>query len=531
MSPRGTTLLLALPLACASPAPADDDGSTGASTTEAATATSTTSATTGTSEPPPTTGDSTGEPPAQTALLVHSFGEYALGPLEETEPCAQWTLHNEQPVYVNTVTLSNDGGYHHSNWLVVPETSFAGDDGFFDCNDRGFSELGAAVAGTVLFAQSTQSRYETQELPVGVVVKIPPRHKLIASVHLLNLSTAATTTELRMGLEILHPELVETIVAPFRLGYEDLAIPALSESRFTGECILDTQYETKSGVALDIKLYHVLPHYHYLGNYFSVEILGGPRDGEQIYLHTGFNADGNGQTFDPPIDLTGARGLRFTCGYDNWRDKQIGHGIGDQEMCDMLALADMRVMMSGTVSSGSQLLGAEGEILLHGGPCNAIALPKNASQSPPTTAELEAPLYVPPTADGDVDLDPVKPCIDTPADAQPSGPATLASLRATVFGPSCSFSSCHGGKTPAAVRLDGADLHALLLGPSSAKGIPLVTPGDPDNSWLYRLLSQCEPRDAEGSLHTHMPYNAPNLMDPRLVAEVRAWISAGALPL
>ena len=110
-----------------------------------------------------TSDTTTGEQPPETALLVHSFGEYALGPLEETEPCAQWTLHNEQPLYVNTVTLSNDGGYHHSNWLVVPEDSFAGDDGFFDCEDRGFSQLLAAVSGTVLFAQSTQSRYEAQE--------------------------------------------------------------------------------------------------------------------------------------------------------------------------------------------------------------------------------------------------------------------------------------------------------------------------------------------------------------------------------
>lgn len=84
---------------------------------------------TGPREPSPTSDGTTGEPPPETALLVHSFGEYALGPLEETEPCAQWTLHNEQPLYVNTVTLANDGGYHHFSWLVVPETSFFGDDG------------------------------------------------------------------------------------------------------------------------------------------------------------------------------------------------------------------------------------------------------------------------------------------------------------------------------------------------------------------------------------------------------------------
>ena len=124
MSSRSTLLLLALPLACASPAPADGDGSSGTTTDISET---TAASSSGTSEAP-TTGEHTGTPdePPETALLVHSFGAHDLGPLQETEPCAQWTLHNEQPLYVNTVTLSNDGVYHHSNWLVVPDDLLRG---------------------------------------------------------------------------------------------------------------------------------------------------------------------------------------------------------------------------------------------------------------------------------------------------------------------------------------------------------------------------------------------------------------------
>ncbi len=515
--------LLLLPACQSAPTPADTEAAT-----EPATTTNPTNGTTTT----PTTGDAssttTGEPPPNTALVVHSFGDYQLAPLQEIEPCAQWTLHNEQPLYVDTVILSNDGGYHHSNWLVVPETIFPGDDGYFDCNARGFSELQAAVSGTVLFAQSTQSRYETQDLPDGVVIKVPPRHKLIAGVHLLNLSSADLASELRMGLQIVHPQQVQTIVAPFRLNYQDLQIPAQKQSRFTGECILDEQYQALAGVPLDIKLYHILPHYHYLGNYFAVEIVGGPRDGEQIFLHEGFNADGNGRTYDPPIDLSGAKGLRFSCGYDNWRDKEIHYGIGDQEMCTMLGLADMRVMMNASVDSGTQMVGADGEVLLYEGTCGSLAIPKNASQSMPTAAELAAPLYVPPSEPGDGELDPVKQCVDTPADAEPLAPPTLTSLRETIFNPSCSFSSCHGGKTPISPRLDGADLHAQLLATADQAKMPRVDPGDPGNSWLYRLVSQCEPKDASDHVFTHMPYNSPTLLEPRLVAKLRAWIEAGA---
>ena len=516
--------LLACPSAPASSASSAADSD--ASTTVDVAPGSSGAAPTSTGEPGTST---TGDPGPETAQMVHSFGKYTMKSFEETEPCAQWTLNNDKAIYINTVTLANDGGFHHSNWLVVPETEFPGEDGYFNCGDRGFNELQAAITGTVLIAQSTQSRYETQELPEGVVIKVPPRHKVVAGVHLLNLSSEALDSELRMSLTLTHPRDVATIVAPFRLNYQDLRIPALTQSRFTGECMLADPYQSSTGVALDLKLYHVLPHYHYLGNYFSIEIIGGPRDGEQIYLHTGFNADGNGRTYSPPIDLSGALGLRFTCGYDNWRDKEINYGIGDQEMCTMLGLADMRVMMNGSVDGGTKLDDSQDDILEFSGPCSVFALPKSNAQTMPTADERDAPFYVPPAAEGDIDLDPVKPCLDVPADAEPLAPATLASLRATVFNPSCSFSSCHGGKSPASVRLDGADLHAVLLGKASADTpMPLVDPGKPDNSWLYQLVSRCEPSDAGGNVHTHMPYNAPTLLDPRLVAKLRAWIAAGA---
>ena len=59
--------------------------------------------------------------------------------------------------------------------------------------------------------------------------------------------------------------------------------------------------------------------------------------------------------------------------------------------------------------------------------------------------------------------------------------------------------------------------------------MPLVTPGDPSNSWLYQLISQCEPTDDAGNMVASMPRNAPNLLDEVVVAKVRAWIETGAL--
>ena len=481
----------------------------------------------------PGTAASTGEPgdDGERATLVHSYGLTVLQAFEETEPCVQWTLDNDQPLYVNAVTLVNDGGFHHSNWLTVPEDKFPGEDGFFRCSDRGYTELEAALAGTVVFAQSTQSRSEVQQLPPGVVIKIPPRHKIIAGVHLLNLASVAIETELRMALDIIHPRDVEVLVAPFRLTYYDLHIPASRRSRFTGTCKLAGPYVGAVDGEFDLKLYHVLPHTHYLGDYFRLEKIDAAGDGEVVFEKTGFNADANGKAFDPPLDLSGSAGLRFSCGYDNWRDVPIGWGIGDQEMCVMLGLADSRAVMDISVLTGSKATGVDGDVLLNEGPCTVLAFPEHGAQTEPTAEEEAAPLYVPPGDPGDVDLEPLKRCVDADASVPSKGAPSLRGISGAIFAPGCVFSSCHDAKQPAAgLDLQSPGLHARLLAHKVAARVdaPLVAPGAAADSWLYQIVSRCDPTDSEGQVLRHMPYNAPTLLTDGSVALIRAWINAGA---
>jgi len=460
------------------------------------------------------------------ARVVHSYGTVELTPAEETQPCIQWTLDNEESIYINRVTITNDGGFHHSNWFVVPESFAEGEDGYFDCSSRGFGELEAALAGTVLTAQSTQSRFETMQLPEGVVVKAPPHHKIIAGGHLLNLSNDDYPTELRMELEIIHPKLVEVVTAPFRLSYFDLTIGPLAESRFSGECDFKSLYETQTNGDFDMTLYYVLPHYHYLGNFFDLSIFGGPRDGESVFQLNGFNASGNGGALEPPLEMTGTSGFSFTCGYNNWQSKEIGWGIGDQEMCVMLGLADSRVVMDASVSSGS-VVGADDDITMHEGNCAVIGLPKNDAQAPPTAEEIAGEFYVPPS-------DPSVPAADSCVDAEEvdvsADEATLSAIRDSLFVSSCQFSSCHQGENAiAGLDLAAEDLHAELMGhtlSTTSTGGKLVEPGDPDASWLYQSIAKCDPA-GDGS-EPHMPLNSAALVNAKMIAQVRAWIEAGA---
>ncbi|MFT4702354.1 MAG: hypothetical protein ACI81R_000038 [Bradymonadia bacterium] len=469
--------------------------------------------------------DAAERPPFEPApgSVYHSFGVFELEPFEETSPCVVWTLNNEQPLYVNRVVLANEGGFHHSNWFSVPDDLYAGPDGYFPCDERRFTELDAAIKGTVLFAQSTQSLFEEQAFRDGAVIKIPARSSIIAAAHLLNLSNQTRSTELRMQLDLIHPREVDAILGPIRFTYLDLDIPAGADARFSAECDLS---RVGNG---DIKIHWVVPHYHYLGNHFRLEVLGGPNDGDVLYELDGFNSDANGQAFDPPLELSDADGLRFTCGFYNPTPNSVGWGIGDQEMCVMLALAESGFMIDGTVDSTDSTVEGEGR-LLNEGACSVIGIPQNREQRGPTDEEIAGDLYLPPS-DGTVTERLEGVCVDTPSDAAPPGDTTLSAIESAIFRPSCTFSSCHGGPLSAAnldLASDGLYERLMTHSVSRPGADPLIVPGDPEGSTLYQLLSTCTP-SVGGVAVPHMPLNAPELLPDASVAMIRQWIADGAV--
>jgi hypothetical protein len=78
--------------------------------------------------------------------------------------------------------------------------------------------------------------------------------------------------------------------------------------------------------------------------------------------------------------------------------------------------------------------------------------------------------------------------------------------------------------------LSATDLHGELMDHEVVADVslPLVEPGDPEGSHLYQRLARCEAVDDAGHPLSHMPYNAPFLLDDELVALVRTWIEDGA---
>jgi len=323
-------------------------------------------------EPPPTS--SAACPPER--CLENDFGTFDLDASTEIDGlCWSWTMDNDEPVWVNAVTATNGGWFHHSNWFWVPEADYDREDGAWPCSEVGFSELEATLKGGVVFAQSTQFDEETQSFVAGAAVEVGERARIIANSHLLNWSTDPVETSLHVRLDLLPESEVETPLAPFRLTYLDLQIPAGERSSHGAQCDLANMYDAVMGRPFDFRLHYVLPHFHYLGTGFRLSRYADGQPDEVLFELE--NPEGHpwGYTFESPIEMSDAQGLWFECLHDNPSSVDVGWGIGDQEMCVMLGFSDSGFKFDATVhTTDSEATLADGTVA-HSGNCVVLGTP------------------------------------------------------------------------------------------------------------------------------------------------------------
>jgi hypothetical protein len=103
--------------------------------------------------------------------------------------------------------------------------------------------------------------------------------------------------------------------------------------------------------------------------------------------------------------------------------------------------------------------------------------------------------------------------------------ATLASVQANVFNPSCI--DCHAGaNAPQGLRLDAANSFTNLVGVPSREDSSFlrVAPGDPDQSYLIHKL------EGTASVGDQMPLGGAPIPQST-INFVRQWITDGALPV
>lgn len=305
--------------------------------------------------------------------FFHTFEPFRIESGEEKlDVCQSWTLDNDEPLYVSQIRQANDGGWHHSNWYFVPEELYEGPDGTWPCGERGFTQLGATNAGGVFFAQSTQTFEETQGFAEGAVIEIPPRHKVVGDVHLLNVAASEMSTSISFDVKTIPEEDVRVKLRPIVLTNEALDIEPRAESRFGMNCNVGEQFERLLGRAPDYNIYYVLGHYHDWGNYFRLSFVDDAGDDRTVFELSGTVGEPLGTALDPPMNSGGAANLRLECGYMNNTDRRLAYGFQGEEMCLVLAYTDADIKVGALSGTNTAMGPNEDGIFMNETRCGAV---------------------------------------------------------------------------------------------------------------------------------------------------------------
>ena len=318
---------------------------------------------------PPTDAQFVGE-------KTYEFGPFTVAPNAEiTNDCVQITLGNEQYANVNVVELTTGPGFHHSNWFFVPDFVFPGEDGTYNCRDRGFDQAIAAIHGGVFFAQSTQAPHEVQAFPEGVVVRIPPRHKLVSQIHLLNPADEPLNLSPNIKVTYVEDEDVSIRLAGMSFQTMALELPPNMQSRFSVECDLTERHVALLGRQPDFNIYYALAHYHELGTKLTLDAVKPNGEITNVYTTETKVGDALGGRIEPAFDFTGYAKVRLSCEYYNPRSVSVGYGVGDQEMCVFLAFTDSTYNWGGGVNEedAPQNPMLDGNVMTYENPCAVFA--------------------------------------------------------------------------------------------------------------------------------------------------------------
>lgn len=303
--------------------------------------------------------------------ITHRFAATTVGAGGEvTGVCRSWTLGNDADVWVHAVFFQQTEDSHHANFVFVPDDQYAGPDGLWNCDARGYDFYAASSKGGVLYPQSTQATSELQAFPDGAAVRLPAHTRIISDVHLVNASASKVKGHAELTLYTLPPEKVVTKLTAFHVEYVDLHIPPHADSRFTSSCGIADAFTAKTGKPWTPKLYYTLPHTHQHGKRVFLQILGGPNDGKTIFETPAYDGAAHGRAYDPPIDLAGATGFRYGCEYTNPTGAEIPWGFAEGEMCEIFGFVDEGPFFWATAATGTAMGAANGEQLFES-PCAA----------------------------------------------------------------------------------------------------------------------------------------------------------------
>ena len=256
------------------------------------------------------------------------LGPFEVAPQYEREVYFYQPLDHAEDLFVNRFELSMRSGSHHfilnqfpdyTPTDIIPQPEIYRDlrDTAGNYQDaEGYDLFDWRVMQyqvPIVIAQSTRLDFS---LPPGVAMRLPAGTGLDMNSHYANATDQAAIGEVFVNLHLIEPSEVERVAEVFALSNFDIDLPAGQVTSLEKEFIFKE----------DRHIFQLVSHTHDRMEEFTAELIGGPRDGELIYI--GYDWEHPAPLrFDPPLMVEEGQGFRIRATYDNDTERNLNFGF------------------------------------------------------------------------------------------------------------------------------------------------------------------------------------------------------------
>jgi Copper type II ascorbate-dependent monooxygenase, C-terminal domain len=163
------------------------------------------------------------------------------------------------------------------------------------------------------------------DLPAGYAFKVPANASFDANPHYFNKTDATRFGEVYANIYTKPAAEITTLCNVVYNQPEALSVKPNTTT------VLKHDYIVKK----ETHYVMLTSHYHKRGKKFEIQIIGGPRDGEQIYYSEDYEHP-LWKTFQPELVLQPGEGLRTTVTYENETSRTIPFGVTSEDEMNIM---------------------------------------------------------------------------------------------------------------------------------------------------------------------------------------------------
>jgi hypothetical protein len=259
-------------------------------------------------------------PPAQ-GFQVRTQGA-TIEPGQDVEYCEVVQLPGtpDDVYYVNGFDAAMTTGSHH---LIVTAAEVGSPTEANATPGERVECLTASVFGDELLpVTGSQQPLHSEAYPAGVGRIFHGGQRVIFDYHYFNSTDGALLARAAVNFKTTDASQVTNLARSFGFYNVAISIPVGETAAFTGECTFDQ----------DIVVHKLTRHTHQWGTTFRVWYVGGPHDGEEVFLSESW--DDVDRILAEPVTMPAGTGFRFECAYQNTSDHHLAFGTdATDEMC------------------------------------------------------------------------------------------------------------------------------------------------------------------------------------------------------